>query len=152
MKKLLVLAVLVLGMSCHKKNTTPNSVSAPPQSNNSTASTPTITAQEQQMVGDWILDKFEILNTGTVVATTLHSDPAQCHINLFSTAMSPGSTLYYKNFIDGINCTPQNSGWRVVNNIFEPYSFTIHTLTTNSLILQSGSLINGAGYLYYFHK
>lgn len=150
MKKLLVLTMFILGISCQQNNPQPTPATPPPAVN--TPSNPALTSQEQALVGNWILDKVETYTSSNLANTVLHTDPANCHLDLMSTFFYPGNGTSYKNSVNGITCSPVSGMWRIQNNLLElGASYIIYSVTPNSLILQYGSLTT-LGHLYYFHK
>lgn len=152
MKKVLVLTLFILGISCQKNNTQP--APAPPPATNTTPTNPALTSQEQNLVGNWILDKIEVYVSSNLMGTTLPNDPTNCHLDLMNTYYSPNTTSDWKNNINGLSCTASNAMWRVNNGLLEiPLAYQINTLTATNLILQYGSTGSpNGGQIYYFHK
>jgi hypothetical protein len=147
-----MLFVLLLGYSCKKEE----KAQAPPPSPTPTATG--YTSADSAISGDWLLDLTEVYNNGSLIQSTPHSDPVNCHLDLqiVESTLTPGNTDSWKNCIEGLNCTNYTLQWRLssgkldINNLLR----TIVSQTSTNLVLLQGSISSGGGTAikYYFHK
>lgn len=148
MKKLpfFIICIVFIATSCKKEEKTP------------TPSTPVpvaspFTAADSAISGDWILDLTEVYLSGSIVSSTPHSDPLNCHLVL--NLVESGTPGGWKNSIFGLNCTNLAQQWRLNTGYLDLQAtlYIIVSQTSSTLELQYGSM--GAGNTaqkFYLHK
>jgi hypothetical protein len=111
-------------------------------------------SEEQNLVGNWIHDKTEMYANGALVQTELHSDPAQCFLNLKSSEYEFKEDALEGN--GGVNCTIGDFYWNVDGAylILQGISYQILTSSSTNLVIQSGSISStgGGAYKYFYSK
>jgi hypothetical protein len=132
MKKFTIIAIFLtlVSFGC-KKEKTPTPITPAPASS--------YTAADSAISGDWILNVTESYVNGSLVYSTPHSDPANCHLNLqLIESITPGG---WKKCIYGLNCTNVALEWRLNTGMIEIHTdlYTILSQSSNSLVLQNGS-------------
>lgn len=113
-------------------------------SNNSTSNT-SMNAQEQSLVGDWILKRQEYYYTSNDSEGWYSNfySPTTCHLNLQNTVVNNGASPQQYNGINGLQaCNPISTAWNVpaTNNLnLQGAIYTIVFMSTDSLILKFGN-------------
>ena len=158
MKKLLnllflSLAIIIAIVSCKKKNSTTTTPATQQQQNPPPAPTPTLTTQEQQLVGLWLMDSMATYVNNARVTATIYTNTLTCRMDFQSTVVAGGGGYY--DLQDGhSSCMLSQQIWKAPNN----GQFNIATLVFPITLITSTKLhfINGGGggveYKYYFHK
>jgi hypothetical protein len=117
-----------------------------------------LSADEQAISGDWILDQTELYLNGALYTTTPHNDPVNCHLNLQAAPFSaqPQQGISYKNCLFGLDCNDIVYYWYLESGKLALSSvlYTIVSQTSTTLILQRGTISQGGGtaFKYYLHK
>lgn len=117
-----------------------------------------LTAEEQAISGDWILDQTELYLNGLLGTTTPHNDPVNCHLNLQAAPYSaqPQQGTSYKNCLFGLDCTDVVYPWYLETGKLALGSalYTIVSQTSTTLVIQRGTISQGGGaaYKFYLHK
>jgi hypothetical protein len=144
----MLIAVLcgILFTACQKNNAKPAAppAQAPPSTNNTS-----LTAQEQQLVGNWIMDSCVYYTlTGSRISVLSYTNTLTCRMD-FSATGTP-----YKTLTDGhFNCTLIQASWSAPNTgsfLASNVVYPISILTNNQLCF----LYNDSGHelRYYLHK
>ena len=146
MKAIILIILIGIFFACNKNN-------AKPATTNTTtvATTSTVSMYESTLLGKWNLSNFAY-SQGTVTVNSFHTDTVNCFMNLKSTPFTGADN--YKQLFGGLGCYPQNSFWKADNVGYltvGSISYQIVTLTTNSLVIQTGDINTGLQ-KYYFWK
>jgi hypothetical protein len=128
---LIFFALVALFMSCSKQN---NPAPTP------TPSAPTMSSQEQDLVGNWITKRIASINqaTDTVFSYQNYNNPSQCHLTLLTAVAAAGG---YE-CIEGLACSPYTSNWKCVSSTQLQLGAAVYTIkfqSTDSLIIQYNS-------------
>jgi len=152
MKKLMYLFIVMLLANACKKDEKAPAPATPP------VTTSAYTSADSAISGDWILDVYETYNNGSLLTTTPHADPVNCHLDLeiIESTLSPGNTQSWKKCIHGLNCSNVTYEWRLnsgkldINNQL----YTIVAQTATNLEISYGSISAGGGIAqkWYLHK
>jgi len=129
----IILTCLLLSVACKKEE--------PPQS--STGSPKTMTVAEQAISGDWILKRTDYCNMqDSVISTTNHSNPSQCHLDLKEDLVTSGTPCWYDGIM-GLTCNPSTSPWQLsvsgTSLTLGSMVCTITYQTADSLIMEYGA-------------
>jgi hypothetical protein len=139
MKTLLTLCILVLCLGCGR-----NSDPQPPPSTTQS----TLTAEEQQVVGNWILKTTSTYDSqGNLLNFQTHTDSISCHLELRSTQNQANQPYNTHDCSYALSCSSTEGGWSrsgsYLTMIFQQHY--ILSLSTDSMTLKSP----GAGYNIY---
>lgn len=145
MKHLSLIFILCITLvGCQKNKTQPAPTPSPPV----TQATPPLTAQEQQLVGTWIMDSTAIYNGNTRISGTVSSNTLTCRIEFYSSCWN-GGTEWRDTNAGHINCTLNPTNWKAPTTNYVNIGgvqYGIMLITTTNLIL------TGSNTRYYFHK
>lgn len=148
MKKIilsLLFSILIVG--CNKQTTQPTPVVQQQQQQPNSLS-----AQEQQLVGNWIMDSAITYSNTIRQYGSVYSTPSTCRINFYSTALQsdPNSKNcdagHLACALSAVTWKAPNIGYVTISNVM----YSIDTVNASKLVLESGG---GAGTMkYFFHK
>lgn len=162
MKKFILLAIVCFTtviVSCNQNSPAPSPSSS--STPNTTTSTATLTHQDSLMLGNWILDKKEMISNGTMMPNypQLFNDPINAKIEFKAAVYLGSNTQNWKECNDGITNTGYvvANWWKLLTNTTVSINtsvYSINLINSTNLILQNGSVNSPgtAGYIYYFHK
>lgn len=157
MKKLMtigLMAIVFAGVvSCKKTNSPPQNNIVNNNPNPNPGPTPVaMTQQDSMLCGYWVLDKHDHYYNSNLVSSTNHNDSANCFLELKSEEMQVGAVTAYRKANIALGCMTSPGNWRVNSGKLELGSlYTINSLSTNSLVIQIGS-VGTEGHIYYLSK
>lgn len=158
MKHLLLISVLLITLVGCKKTTNTRASPPPSTNNNNTTNNTSLTQQEQDLVGYWIMDSMVGYINGIRVHgnNQVYTNTVTCMIN-FKTDWfhaNNGGGFNYMKVVDGHNaCVPTDIWWHAPNQgsfYLGGVLYGINQLTTNKLQFDYGPPTSL--YKYYFHK
>lgn len=149
MKNLLAILLLTsLIIGCKKNNN--NSPTPTPAPQNNTNSQPSLNAQEQSLLGLWLLDSTVVYVNSVRSHSIANTGTVNCRVEFFSTQYS---TSTYKNVIVGHTCQLSNSYWEAPNTGYVLIGGIIYSISTlNSTKLVYTTSYQSGEFKYYFHK
>jgi len=148
MKKLMIIILCTLIIACKKKATAP-ATPAPQQQQNAPS---TLTAQEQSLIGYWIMDSAVNYNNNARVGGYVYTNSVTCIMEFKNTVHATGSEYYNVN--SGYNqCILSATFWKAPNTgsfMLGSQPFPIILITTTQLIFSQGG--GPSEWKYYLHK
>jgi len=149
MKKIITIFLSCLFIiACKKTTTTPD---APPPQTQAPPTT-SLTAQEQSLIGYWIMDSSVNYNNNSRVGGYVYTNSVTCMMEFKSTVFATNSEYYNVN--SGYNqCISSATYWKAPNQGSfmlgtQPFPITLLT-TTNLIFIQGGG---PSEWRYYLHK
>lgn len=145
MKKLLAISILfVIFTQCKKKDNSPQ----PEAKVQTTQSTSSLSTQEQDLIGTWIMDSTAYYNGNTRISVTVSSSSLTCKTEFYSSFWS--NSTEWKNVNTGHqNCTLLSMNWKAPNTGYVNIGgvqYGIMLITPTQLIFTGNNL------RYYFHQ
>ncbi|MBK7311468.1 MAG: hypothetical protein IPI93_11950 [Sphingobacteriaceae bacterium] len=117
-----IFAILILGISCKKNKT---QAAPPPATNtNNTSATPTLSAQEQSLVGYWIMDSSiryisNVRQPFLPGYSIIHTNSLSCKVELKNAYLLNNPAHVSNHYLDaftGLNgCQVTNQHWNATN-------------------------------------
>jgi hypothetical protein len=129
MKRILLVVLMIVAISCNKNSKTTPPSSTPPPTTTSTWTT--------QLLGDWILRRSITYDAnGKQTDYCNFYNPSTCHLDLTGTQLSPTSPYY--NSVWGLTCAPLNNYWNststtVIN--FGASAYGLNFQSNDSLVI-----------------
>lgn len=146
--------ILIYFLSCQQNN----QPQPTPQNNGGNGNTQgTISAQQQQILGNWILRRSEhysqnivngIIKDSLIMYENFYS-PSTCYINFTATQTTFDPSLFVAN--GSLGCSPMSLTWKIPSaNQINIHStiYNIEFLSNDSLVLSSGGSPGNSGRLY----
>jgi hypothetical protein len=151
MKKLFCLLSLIVMMACNKNSPAPTTNPSP--STNQNNSNNNLTAQEQSLLGLWLLDSVVRYDNNIRQSVSVSSNTTSCRMQFYDTDYINNSTGFY-NVDDGhIWCNLKKYSWKAPNaGYFElsTSTFPIIQLTSTKFVFSEAG--GSSEWRYYLHK
>jgi hypothetical protein len=163
MKKLILSALACIAIvisSCNQNSPAP-SPATPTPTPTPTPTLAVLTHQDSLLLGNWILDKKEMIMNGTMMPNypQLFNDPVNAKIEFKAALFQGTNNQNWKECNDGITNTGYviANWWKLLTNTTVSINtsvYSINLINSTNLVLQNGSVNSPgtAGYIYYLHK